>query len=134
MKNKQNSAATRCELRNFGLLVGIVFGLIAAWPLFSHQPVRVWVATFAGLLIAPALLRPQLLRLPYAFWQTIGAAMGWFNTRVILTILYFGAVLPTGLLLRLIGKSPLKLHFDKKTNTYRELPEPDSDGSITEQF
>ncbi len=134
MKIKKNGTTTQGELRNFGLLVGIVFGLIAAWPLVWQQPVKVWAATFAVMLIVPALLRPQLLGLPFRCWQTIGAALGWFNTRVILTVLYFGAVLPTGLLLKLFGSSPLKLNFDKKTDTYRELPDENSDDSLTEQF
>lgn len=134
MKIQKNNITTPGELRNFGLLVGIAFGLIAVWPLLSDQPTRVWAATVALLLILPALFSPKLLSAPYKIWKTIGAALGWFNTRVILTLLYFGAILPTGLLLKIFGSQPLKLHFDKNADTYREMPENDPEGNLKEQF
>lgn len=125
--------ATAKELRNFGLLVGTAFVLIACWPVFWGNPVRIWAAVMAIILSGPALINPSLLYWPYRCWMTIGTGLGWVNTRVILAILYFVAVMPVGLLLRLFGRSPLKLHFDPLAASYRELPE-ENENNVDEQF
>jgi len=125
--------ATEKELRNFGLLVGAVFGLIACWPIFSGNPLRIWATVVFMLLIGPAIIKPVLLQSAHRCWMTVGSALGWVNTRVILAILYFMAVMPVGLLLRLFGRTPLKLHFDPSATSYRELPEENED-NINEQF
>jgi len=124
---------TAKELRNFGLLVGAVFGLIACWPVFWGNPVRVWAAVISIVLAGPAIIRPALLLYPYRCWMTIGAGLGWVNTRIILALLYFVAVMPVGLLLRLLGRSPLKLNFDPSAASYRELPE-ENENNVNEQF
>jgi len=124
---------TTTELRNFGLLVGAAFTLIACWPAFWGNPVRIWAAVVAIILAGPAIIQPNLLRWPYRCWITIGAGLGWVNTRVILAILYFVAVMPVGLLLRMLGRSPLKLHFDPSAASYRELPE-ENENNANEQF
>ncbi len=124
---------TTKELRNFGLLVGTVFGLIACWPLLWGNPLRIWATVIFLLLTGPAIIKPALLRWPYRCWMTVGSGLGWVNTRAILAILYFVAVMPVGLLLRLLGRTPLKLHFDPSATSYRELPE-ENESNVNEQF
>ena len=131
MHKTKNTTAK--ELRNFGLLVGAVFALIACWPVFWGNPVRIWAAVISIILAGPAIIKPTLLHWPYYCWMTIGAGLGWVNTRIILAILYFVAIMPIGLLLRLLGKSPLKLHFDPSAASYRELPE-ENENNVNEQF
>ncbi len=125
--------ATSKELRNFGLLVGAAFALISFWPVFWGNPVRIWAAVISIVLTAPAIIKPALLFYPHRCWMTIGAGLGWVNTRIILALLYFVAVMPVGLLLRLLGRSPLKLHFDPSAASYRELPE-ENENNVNEQF
>ena len=48
-----DQAATRKELRQFGLLVGAAFTVIGVWPLvFRGEPLRLWAIGIGGLLIA----------------------------------------------------------------------------------
>ncbi len=95
---------------------------------------RTWALALAILLILPALLKPDWLSLPHAAWLKIGAALGWFNTRLILGILYIVAIVPIALVLRLAGKTPLQLKFDKNADSYREKPDVDDDKNFTQQF
>lgn len=130
---QKTKETTTKELRNFGLLVGAAFALIACWPALWGNPVRIWAAVMSIILAGPAIIQPALLCWPYRSWMIIGAVLGWVNTRIILAILYFVAVMPVGLLLRLLGRSPLKLHFDPSTASYRELPE-ENQSDVNEQF
>ncbi len=130
---KQNKPE-KSELRSFGLSVGGLLLILTVWPGLLQPATRIGTGSIAGLLILPALLKPIMLELPYRCWMMFGGALGWLNTRIILTLLYFFAVFPTGLLLKLTGRTPLKLYFDADCNSYREPPEKDSQGKFTEQF
>ncbi len=132
-KHKQKNY-TSAELKNFGLLVGGAFALIGLWPLLHGLPLRPWAGGIAATLILPAIVWPQSLAFFYRVWLCLAAGLGWFNTRLILTLLYFFAVLPVGMLLKALGKTPLQLSYDQKAQTYRELPEETSEGNFEEQF
>ena len=55
-------AATRKELRQFGLLVGAVFTVIGLWPLvFRGEPLRLWAIGIGGLLIVFGGMLPHVL-------------------------------------------------------------------------
>ena len=40
-------------------------------------------------------------------WSRIGHALGWFNSRVLLTLAFVLVVCPVGLIGRLLGRDPL---------------------------
>ena len=134
MNNHQPTVFQKGELRNFGLLTGAIFLIIALWPLFYALPVRMWLAIPSALLIFSAILFPTVLSTPYRLWMKFGSALGWINTRIILTLLYFLAILPIAVLLRILGKTPLKLKFDAKTCSYRETPEDSDENDFNQQF
>jgi len=55
---------------------------------------------------------------------------------IALAILFYGVVTPTGLLMRLFGKDPLRLRFDREAKSYwiaREPPGPAPE-SLKDQF
>jgi hypothetical protein len=53
-----------------------------------------------------------------AAWAKIGILMGRVVSPVVSGLLFFGVVTPTGLLLRLLGKDPLRLAPDRPASTY----------------
>ena len=109
------------ELRNFGLifaaLLALVAGVLLPW-LWSFGWPR-WPWLLAGLIAACALLRPAWLRGPYRYWMKFGHALGWFNTRLLLGLVFFLLFVPFGLIARLFGKDPLHKGFDPAATTYR---------------
>jgi len=109
------------ELRKFGLVTGsivaVLFGLFLPW-LFNHG-LPLWPWIIAAILIVWALILPATLAPVYKGWMRIGMALGWFNTRLILGILFFLIVTPIGLIMRLFGHDPMHRNIDKNTATYR---------------
>jgi len=122
------------ELKNFGLLTGSILLGIALWPLFYSLPARLWLAVPSVLIISSAIFFPPALKTPFHLWMKFGAVLGWINTRIILTLLYFLAILPIAVILKISGKTPLKLKFDPKADSYRETPEDASDNEFEQQF
>ena len=44
--------------------------------------------------------------------------LGWINTRIILSLIFFLVVLPTGLIMRL-SRDPMRRKWDKAVTSYR---------------
>jgi hypothetical protein len=116
----------RRSLRNFGLTVGIAFGVLAGllfWRGRSHYIYFVPVSAFFLLmgLIVPGLLKPIRRG-----WMTAAAAMGWVMTRVILTVLFFAVFTPLGFIARLVGKRFLHLAIETSAESYWVPKDPEA--------
>jgi multisubunit Na+/H+ antiporter MnhG subunit len=132
--NNNSKNQNMSELRNFGLLVGSVFLLIAIWPLFFNGEVRVWAGILSALLIVPGAVMPQLLKIPFVVWNKIAHALGWLNTRIILAILFYFILTPLSFVLKLIGKDPLNKNFEISLESYREIRENKEQTNYLDQF
>ena len=96
------------------------FAVIAAarWRAHSsRQVIGILIAIAAAFLLA-GLLAPRSLAGIYAIWMRIGEALAWINTRIILTLIFFLVVTPTGLVMRLFGRSPLDPRRHRSTASY----------------
>jgi len=109
------------ELRKFGLVmaaaIAAVFGLFLPW-LFG-RPWPTWPFAVAGVFVAFAAVWPRALAPVQRGWLKLGHALGWFNSRVVLSLLFFVVVLPLGLLMRLLGKDPIARKRDPGAASYR---------------
>ena len=117
---------TRQQLRSFGLLVGGIFGLIGVWPLvWRHQSPRLWAVALAVLLIVPGLVAPRILAPAYRLWMKLAEVLAWINTRILLGVVFFGVVTPIGLVMRLLGRDPLRRQLEPNGEyRIRRVPRP----------
>ena len=130
-----DQAATRKELRQFGLLVGTVFTVIGLWPLgFRGEPLRLWAIGVGGLLIAFGGILPQLLAPIHKGWMWVGHILGWINTRILLGIVFYVLVTPMGLVFRLMGKDTMRRAFAGSSTTYRVVRSPRPHSHMKYQF
>lgn len=122
--------------RRFGLTIGTVLALMAIWKSIHWS---VWGLICGGLavaLIGCALVRPHLLSPLNELWLRFGLLLHWIASPVIMAILFYGTILPTGLLMRALGKDPLRLKLDKAADSYwlpRSDDRPQSD-AMRQQF
>jgi hypothetical protein len=109
--------ASKSELRKFGLTVGAAFavlGLISWWRGHVTPPLVLW--SLAVLLVVPGLLVPRALGPVRVAWMRGALALGEFNSRVILTLLFYGILAPVGLVLRRF-RDPLDRSMTEKRPT-----------------
>ena len=95
------------ELRKFGLTVGgifLVLGAISRWRGHATPPLVFW--TLGAALVVPGLVAPGILGPVERVWMRFAEALGHFNARIILTVLYYLVVTPIGFVLRRF-KDPL---------------------------
>jgi len=121
-------------LRSFGLLVGGIFALLGAWPLVRHADARVWALAVAAVLVVPALVYPRVLGPVHRVWMALGHVLGWINTRLILGVAFYAVFTPVGLVLRWLGKDPMRRRVDPGATTYRLLRTPRPGSHMKHQF
>jgi len=108
------------SLRKFGITIGIVFGIIAAYLFYTGSHYLYFIGGLALLLILFGVMAPAALRTVYIYWMALAILLGFIMTRVILTLLYYLVMTPTGLYLRATKKDLLKLKTTGSEATYWE--------------
>jgi len=131
-----NEPPATSELRNFGLvgggiLVGL-FGLIAPWLRHASIPRWPWIPGL--LLVVFALIAPRTLRYPFAAWDRIGKMLGWINTRIVLSVIFFVVFVPAGMIARRLGWDPLERRFDPDRKSYRKPSDPSTAASMENPY
>ena len=135
MSSTSTDELPRKTLTSFALIVSAALLVIAAFRWYRGAAPSVWITliAIAAVLLIGAAVAPSLLRPVYRVWMRIGEALGWINTRILLTLVFFLVVAPIGLLMRLFGRSPIAT---EKRDSYWTDVEPHSYGDrhVEKQF
>lgn len=133
--DRTSQQPTTKDLRQFGLLVGSVFVVIGLWPtVFRSESPRLWAMILGSLLIALGTIAPQSLKQVHGGWMKVGHVLGSINTRIILGIIYYLLITPMGLVMRLMGKDPMRRTLAQGTDTYRIVRTPRPRHHMRNQF
>jgi hypothetical protein len=110
--------ATTKEVRDFGILFGILGGVAAAWMAWRGSglwpiPLLVGSGFLLGGVAVPAMLRPL-----HAAWMALARVLAWVNTRLLLGIFFYCIMTPVAFVMRVGGWDPLGKVFDKRAGSY----------------
>jgi hypothetical protein len=95
------------QLRRFGLTVGGGLTLLAALSWYrGHSYTPAALALLGTALLLLGMVAPNSLRPVERFWLGLGTILGWINTRIILSLLYYAVFAPVGMIMRLF-RDPL---------------------------
>jgi hypothetical protein len=122
--------------RNFGIVFAALFAIVGFGPLYHGNAIRWWAIALGVVFLVCAGAAPQLLRPLNYLWFKFGLLLHHVVNPVVMGALYFGAIVPMGLLLRVLGKDLLRLKFDRASASYwipRDPPAPPP-GGMTKQF
>lgn len=102
--------------RSFGIVFFIVFLIIGLWPLLNENEVRIWAVSISLIFLILGVLNSKILGPLNKIWFKFGIFLGNFMAPIIMGVIYFLVVTPTGILVRLFKKDLLSLKMnDKKT-------------------
>ncbi len=122
--------------RAFGFVMAAAAATFALLPLFEGEAPRAWVLAVAGAFAALALVRPGVLAPFNHAWTRFGLLLHRIVNPVVLGLLFFVTVTPTALIMRALGKDPLRLRFEPEARTYwieRRPPGPEPE-TMRNQF
>ena len=101
---------TNKKLREFGLTMGFLFPFFIGWfipKIYSHE-FRLWTIYVGAIFSIIGLIRPIILFLPFKLWIKIGEFLGWFNSHLILGLVFIFIVQPISIIMKLSGYDPLR--------------------------
>lgn len=109
----------RKELRRFGIALVVVTAAAGSlWLWRDHRTAAAVFYAISAYGLLASVFFPPAVRPAYWLMQKFGHAVGWFNTRLILILIFYLVFTPIGLLLRLFGKDLLNRKFDPDASTY----------------
>ena len=122
--------------RSFGLVFAAVFGLVGLWEALKGRDWGYGALALAAIFLVLGLARPVVLAPLNRLWHGFGLLLHGVVNPLIMGLIFVLAVVPTALILRLSGKDPLRLKFDREARSYwveRRPPGPAPD-TMRHQF
>ena len=113
-----NSKIKISSNKSFGLVFFTVFLIVALWPLKYEEDIRLWSLALSIIFLILGVLNSKLLTPLNKLWFKFGIFLGAIISPIIMGIVYFLVVTPTGVFMRLLGKDLLKTSKVKNTSTY----------------
>ena len=115
MKFSSNKVSSN---RSFGFLFFIVFLIISLFPLKNGENILLWALTLSIIFLILGLLNSKLLKPLNILWFKLGATLGSIASPIVMGVIFFLVVTPTGIIMRLLGKDILKLKMYKNVESY----------------
>ena len=122
--------------RSFGIVIAAALALMSLLNWWHDGHSWPWTGGIAVLFLAAALFYPAALKPLNRLWLKFGLLLHKVVNPIIMALVFFGTVLPTGLIMRALGKDPLRLKRQPDANSYwieRRPPGPAPE-SMKDQF
>jgi len=104
--------------RSFGIVFFFVFLIISLWPLINENPLRVWPIYVAIIFLILGLMNSKLLAPLNILWFKFGKLLGFIIAPIVMGIVFFVVITPTGLIMKIIGKDLLNNKYNNKIKSY----------------
>ena len=119
--------------KSFGIVFFTVFLIIAIWPLLNGYEIRYWSLIISIVFLILGILNSKILTPLNKIWLKIGILLGKFASPIVMGIVFFLVVTPTGFIMKLAGKNLLRLKKVNNINTYW-IKKEDFKTSMKNQF
>lgn len=120
-------ALRRGSDRSFGFTLAAALAVLGGARRLHGGKTHLLLFVVAASLLVLAVARPRLLRPLAGLWFRLGLALHRLTSPIVLGAIFFLVVTPTGLLLRLCRRDPLRLQREPGARTYwleRAAPDP----------
>jgi len=118
MDLKKNNLTSASSNRSFGIVFFVFFLIVAFWPLKNGEDLRVWSLIISFIFLLLGLINSKILTPLNKLWFKLGIFLGNFISPIVMALVFFLVVTPTGIIMRLFGKNLLRINKMKNVKTY----------------
>jgi hypothetical protein len=104
--------------RSFGIVMATAFAVLTLLNGWHDGRLWPWMGGVAALFLAAALLYPAALNPLNQMWLKFGLLLHKVVNPIAMGLLFYGTVLPTGIVMRAIGKDLLRLKRQPDADSY----------------
>jgi hypothetical protein len=119
--------------KSFGIVFFVVFLLIAIYPLLKGNNINFLFLSISIIFLTLGILNSKILEPLNKIWIKFGYLLGKVISPIVMLIIFFLVVFPTGLLIKIFKKNYLGIRYDKKKNSYW-IPKNKNLSSTKNQF
>lgn len=103
--------------RSFGIVFFIFFLIVSLYPLYFNGSLNIWALLLSVIFLILGLINSKILTPLNILWFKFGMLLGRIISPIIMGMVFFFVVTPTGLLMKLFNKDLLRLK-KKDTKSY----------------
>ena len=118
--------------KSFGIVFFILFLIIAIYPIFYVEKLKIWSLVISTIFLILGLLNSKILTPLNLLWFKFGIQLGRIVSPIIMAFVFFLVVTPTGLIMRFLNKDLLNLK--KKNSKSYWIDRKDSKSDMRNQF
>ena len=96
----------------FGILFFIFFLIIGLYPLISNEPIRIWSIVLSSVFLIITTINPNLFAFLNKLWIKFGILLGKIISPIIMGLVFFFVVTPTGIFVKILKKDVMGLKRD----------------------
>ena len=104
--------------RTFGLVMAAALALVGAVNFHHSGRLWPWELVLAVLFLAAALLKASLLNSLNRLWMKLGLVLHRIVNPIVMGLLFYGTIWPTGIVMRMRGRDLLRLKREPTSDTY----------------
>jgi hypothetical protein len=112
--------------KSFGIVFFVVFLLISLYPLLNNESIRIWSLVISIIFLILGILDSKILSPLNKIWFKFGIFLGKIISPIVMGIIFFLVVTPTGFIMRLLGKDVLNLKYSDHKSYWIEKTGPKS--------
>ena len=95
--------------KSFGIVFFIFFVAVSLYPLINNEEYRLWALIISIIFLILGLINSSFLTPLNLLWFKFGMLLGRVVSPIIMSLVFFGVVTPTGLIMKIFKKDLLKL-------------------------
>jgi len=119
--------------RNFGIVFFIFFFILSLWPLLNNGEILKLPLILSIIFLLLGIFNSKILTPLNRIWMKFGLLLGSIISPIVMGIIFFGIITPTGFILRIFKKDILMLKKNPKNNTYW-IDKDNSNNDMKNQF
>ena len=103
--------------RSFGIVFFIFFLIVGTYPIFFQGELRIWSLIVSIIFLLLGTINSRFLTPLNLLWFKFGMLLGRIVSPIVMGLVFFLVVTPTGLIMRILNKNLLRLK-KKNIKTY----------------
>ena len=108
--------------KSFGIVFFIFFLIISIYPLLENGQIRIWSFILSLIFLILGLINSEFLTPLNQLWFKVGLLLGKLISPIVMGLVFFIVVTPTGLIMKLLKKDILKLRKNSSKTYWVERP------------
>ena len=104
--------------KNFGVVFSVFFLIVAIYPLFFNKTLSMIPLFISIILLLISFTLPKILKIPNKLWFKLGIFLSILISPIVMGIIFYTTVVPTGIIMRILKKDILNEKNNKAKHSF----------------